>query len=354
MKRHATSVFAAIAIWPLVLASGVAAQEGRVAADARTRRETAIVLRISLELFDDLTKDEFDEDLTVQTRILGADVRGTARAVGRVTVEPETSPQEAAFVIKVAGEARSQTVASQGPVRAFSRGTTKFEARKRIRFDGRAFHAEKTEARVEHRASIERVATSFNGLVGRVVQRLACHHIGQVRRRAERIVAADTEADIVAQFDDIGEDLVAELNETSKLEQTVAQLFPEAKSWEYRLTATDRYLQAAVGPEGCAPPTLPVAADDVTDAPVEVWIRTTSASAALVDTLRAWNQSHHQLRTYLPIPESDEARLVDNAQAIAVGPWVVVAVGETVVEAAARLQGKRKTAAASRLWLEGR
>lgn len=125
------------------------------------------------------------------------------------------------------------------------------------------------------------------------------------------------------------DELVSELNQTTVLDEMIAKHFPEAKSWKLRVSATDKIMQVAVGPEEARIPKLPMNADHSLPTSMEIRVATTWEQGLVVKTLLLWNNSHDLLREFLP--EGDARALAKDVEFKTEGKWFLVKIGDGAI-----------------------
>jgi hypothetical protein len=143
-----------------------------------------------------------DEVRPVGENILGTNVRGTGRTIGRATVDFIPSNERAAIDLVFNAVNHSTTVGVNGPAVIHARGTTQLRARRRlwISADGISTGAPTASATAE--STICGIGSTKPGLVGRIVQRVA------TKKAAEQKPAANAEAGrkagvrVAAQFEE--------------------------------------------------------------------------------------------------------------------------------------------------------
>ena len=74
---------------------------------------------------------------------------------------------------------------------------------------------------------IGRIASTRRGLIGRIAVRIARQRVARMRPVATAIVERDTREMIRAEFDQLADELITELNQTTPVEETIMVLYPE-------------------------------------------------------------------------------------------------------------------------------
>ncbi len=126
-----------------------------------------------------------DETLPVTDVILGTDISGTARTVGKIDVELVPSANKAMLDAMLEGTAHSKTVGYNGPAAIHANGTTNVRSRKRLVIDERGLTSYPATATAVTRTQIAGVAAGNGG----IVQRIATKKVYESKSEAEVIGA---------------------------------------------------------------------------------------------------------------------------------------------------------------------
>lgn len=293
-----------------------------VAGQTDARPEVDIVFRMSRELFEDLTRDTIEMTIPIDSSAQGARVTGEATGETTNSVVLETSEGVAEFVVRAEGTAVATFVANADIISAHAHSNIDFTSETRIRFDGSTFSQIPTVVESTSRTRIDQVCSRRRGLVGRVVRCVAWRVLGRSRVEIEGEVTKMAQQLIARQADLAAKDLVSELNQTTKLDETLAKYFPAAAQWTYHLATTPRHIVAGAGPADATLPELPVADDDPL---VEVWIRTRPVEAIMLSMLVDWELAYSLLKEFLPEEEAKE--VADQVAVITNGGWSVIQIG---------------------------
>ncbi len=287
------------------------------------RGEHNVVLRVTREHFDDLTRDEFRKTVPVERPLLSAWVSGTSVIEGRVKVEMEADDDEAVFTVILNGEAHTESISSVRSVRVHGGGDTTFRVEKRIIFNGIAYRGEPTKVTLENVPFTSHIESTRRGFLGRLAVRIAERRLPRMQPVALRILEEDARTMLRDEFDQLAGDLISRLNKTTPIEETIMKVFPHTEEWIYDLSTTDEYIQVSAGPRGFRFPDLP---ERARRDPVELWIRVKKGGVDAEVGL-AWHTAQKVLRKFalrlatLPKPLRDEAAIRQ------VEDWVVIAVG---------------------------
>ena len=140
-----------------------------------------------------------DRTEPVRDHILGTDIRGEGRTVGRTVVELVPDERFAVIDLLMEGTNRARHVGYNGPVRIFSDANTSLTARKRIWIDAQGVHSFPA-------VSDAKTANRIRGLCavrgGRLIERFARRRAAQQEPLAEAIAAQHAEGRLNRRIDD--------------------------------------------------------------------------------------------------------------------------------------------------------
>jgi len=122
--------------------------------------------------------------------ILGTDIHGTGRTVGRLDVELVPHRNRAVIDTMLRGTTWSNTVGYNGPATIYSEGATAIGGRKRIMLDADGFKSYPAAAAAVTRTRITGVSAGRGGLI----ERIARKRVYESKSQAERIGARHAEA----------------------------------------------------------------------------------------------------------------------------------------------------------------
>ena len=281
--------------------------------------EHAVVLRVTREHFDQMTRDEFRETVPIERQVLSAWVSGTSVIKGRVWIEMTADEDEAVFTVVLEGKATTTSVSSVRSIRVHGGGEAAFHAEKRVHFDGVAYRGEPARVSLAGVPRVTCIESTRRGLLGRLAVRIARRQVAKMQPAAAQILEEDARQELRSEFDRLGEELIAKLNETTPLEETIQLMFPETKDWIYDLSTTEEHIQVSVGPRGYRFPQLPPRDQH---APVELWVRVAGGSVD-PEASRVWNAAQHLVRSFLAGMAGDAASGKDTT-IDRVGDWVVI------------------------------
>jgi hypothetical protein len=126
-----------------------------------------------------------DEITPVRDVILGTDITGTGRTVGKITMELVPNPDKGVFETVLVGKVRTRTVGRNGPATIYSNSTTDISGRKRIVLDDKGLASYPAKATASTATQISGIAAGRSG--SGIVQKIATRKVYQSKSEAERI-----------------------------------------------------------------------------------------------------------------------------------------------------------------------
>jgi hypothetical protein len=297
----------------------------------RLSRDTRVVVRVSPDLVDELTRDRITEQFPIEEELAGAEFTGQSTATGHIGVRVEPASDSATLAIEVTGVTKDEVTGVRPPVTFAGTGAGAFQAVQRIRFDGRQFHPLEPEVQATHETRIDSVEPLPGTPFGPAIRLVAARTARQTLPAVDAAFCDRIESIIAERLTQVVDATVERLNHTNQFDETIAMLHPEADDWRITLASSPEFVQAALVPEGGVPPQLPPDAPDPDG--IEVWLRLTRTERGAVRIARRWNVAHRLLRRYLP--EHEAATVAQNLEVDRVGPWMRLQVG---AEASRRLR----------------
>lgn len=147
-----------------------------------------------------------DRTSPVRDVILGSQISGTGRTIGRLTVDFLENRRAAVIEAVLTGTNYSRTTAASGPARVYSRGTTLLRGRKRLTLTPEGIQAESAVATADLTNTITGVGATKGGLIGKIIRRAASKKAYERKSLAERISAQHAEVRLVRQLEDQARD----------------------------------------------------------------------------------------------------------------------------------------------------
>lgn len=151
---------------------------------------------------------DIDQVTGVRDSILGTDLHGTARMVGRSSLALVEDPDEARLDILLGGTAWSNNVGYNGPVTIFSTGTTNISGRKQILLNADGFFAYAAQASTGTRSNIHDLCANCG-----LIERIAWKRAAQQKGPSEQIASQHAAARVAAQMNQEVGGQIADANE---------------------------------------------------------------------------------------------------------------------------------------------
>lgn len=215
-------------------------EEARQAPDlVRAIRHHFVRPNLRLEVSSDLLATAIarpvDETAPVRDVILGTDIYGTGRTVGRTRVELHPDASRGVIDTVFRGATESRNVGYHGPIRIYSNGTTRIDARKRLLIDTEGVASLPTVSKAATKTRITGIRSKRRI---RWVERIAWRRTLKQKRQAEYIASRHAEQQVNDRIDQEADDLIGRANETliEKVRKPLLQrkLFPQ----QFRFTTT--------------------------------------------------------------------------------------------------------------------
>ena len=290
--------------------------------------ETKAVFRISKQFLHDVAgKKEIVADIPLCAIVLGFHCTGTIHGHGKVSVDLQSSSDQAVFAIDSQGDGHACVAAVRGPIVAIGPAWGPFTSRTLVSFDGRRFAYVSTAPCVTVHGELQRVTNRRDGPVGRGVGRVVKPLAKPLVPHAEAQGKPIGEYYLVEFIEELADRIIARLNEKTPVGESVNRLFPHTKDWVFRVSADAQFIQAAFGPPGAGVPPLPDFPGRIKDARVEVWLRSTNQEAKLLEGLSKRPLAKQLVQKYLESTLPKLAALAEERTVAAIGSWVVISVG---------------------------
>jgi hypothetical protein len=197
---------------------------------------------------------DIDQVTPVRDNILGTDLHGTARMVGRSTLTLHDDPDEARMDILLGGTAWSNNVGYNGPVTIFSTGTTSVSGRKHIMLNEQGFFTYAAQASCGTRSNIHDICAKCG-----LIEKIAWKRAGQQQGEAEAIASQHAAGRVAGQMNNEVGSQIADANEryqTARRQLVRRGQFPEDVTFSSMPDRIQvRMLQ--VGPEFIGAPNEP-------------------------------------------------------------------------------------------------
>lgn len=315
-----------IAVATLAVWGGVALADPPTAA---ALKDVTLVLRISKEFIRQHAPPPVEHVARIDRCLFGARVTGTAIPTGKPVVTMNEDHAESAFTLHFAGSTVTHTVATNGPVRAFTVGRAVFDVHREIRFSGTELSDGPETIECSYASMREGLAVP-PGLRGRIVRRHTILQIEGNRPAADGIALADTKAEILARFAERTDKLMADLNANVPWKHTLVMLAPQDSDWVGGFSGTEERFEARSSHLHAPIPDLPDEAARLL-APIELWVLGQPDGAMAGKLVAIWGVSNTALNRFRDGGAASNATATAIAPTV-VGDWWVIRVGADLVE----------------------
>jgi hypothetical protein len=150
---------------------------------------------------------DVDQVTAVNDNIIGTQLHGTARLIGRTTLALQDNPNMASMNILLGGTAWSNNVGYNGPVTIYSTGATSVSARKPIVMNADGMYAYAAQASCCTRSNINSICAKHA-----FIERMAWKRAGQQKGEAEAVASQHASSRVAGQMDYQAGQLIAEQN----------------------------------------------------------------------------------------------------------------------------------------------
>lgn len=301
----------------------VIAQESQ--ADDGSEEALPVIIRLSDKLIDDLTRDEVEMSIPIQTSREGMEVRGQAQGKGEVSLQWPKSTAEAKFIVAINGNLTASFSADGGPAVVSAAMSAPYTTQKQFRLVDGNFEAAPASSTVEPSIRIVGICTKRSGLIGKIVCRVAQRLVSEKRCEMYQIVTQFAEQMVSDVFDEESNSLLAKLEEVTRIKETVAELTPDTQDWKFQMATTPTSLYVGAGPTNVQLDVQEME-EEGSSALIEAWLQTTPLEQAFLETILIdWNVANDALREFLPEEEANQ--LAEDVSLERRGGWTVIMVG---------------------------
>lgn len=292
------------------------------------------VVRISKQLIDEVAaREEVVASIPFNAVVLGFCCQGVIEGRGTLSVDLTTSPDGATFAVTGRGAAHSYARGIRGPIVVTGPVGSTFTSRTLVRFDGQKFSRVSTTPCADVYVALDAIEGRHGGPVGRAAG-CVVRPLGQLLvPRAEKQARPIGEYFLVHYVDELAQDIVARLNRSTRVEESLNRLFPETRGWVFQITADSALIQSAYGPPGIAAPVLPPNPKRPANVRLELWLHTTTKDAQSLAKLANEPLAKQLVQRYLEATLPELAALTEDRTVTAIGPWIVISIGAPKAEA---------------------
>ncbi len=156
---------------------------------------------------------DVDDVAPVRDFILGTDIHGTGRTIGRSEVVSLPSSHQAMLRLMLRGTTTTETIGYNGPVQIHATGTTQIQGEKMLFVRPDGLHAGASRAEAETHTQIRGISTHRHGFLGKIILKAANKRAAKSKGQAERIAARHAEERIRDRLDREAGERLAQANQ---------------------------------------------------------------------------------------------------------------------------------------------
>lgn len=186
--------------------------EQLVAAARRHYCQPNVVVEVSHELLAAGFEEDVDRISPVRQMILGTDVYGTGRTIGKMHFRFLPEKRRAVFETRLVGQTHTDTIGYNGPVRIYSTGVTQIRATKRLIFDANGLSADPASTEADVNNTINAIAANRCGPIGKFIERMAWKQAGKKGDLAQSIAAERAKEQISREVDGEADERLVKAN----------------------------------------------------------------------------------------------------------------------------------------------
>jgi hypothetical protein len=250
---------------------------------------------------------------------------GEASGKGLTSILMNETDEQAELILSITGNASGTMRSDVGPANVSISSRAQFTTQKRIQFDGERFRDDPATTETRNCTSVDCICPKRRGLIGCLVKRVGRRKADQATPELNAEAEKVTRETLSRKFDESVVDLMAQLNESTELDELVEKYFPETESWRTRSVTRPTFLVAGAGPESASIPEFLVSKDNEPQALSELWLRTTPGQAALLELMADLDSACDVLRDESPEEDSDE--MADDVKLSRRDGWSVIEMG---------------------------
>lgn len=289
------------------------------------RGKIQAVFRISKQYLHEITDKQIVAEIPFCTTVLGFRCTGTIHGEGEISVDLLDVSNQAIFSVDSHGDGYACVRGVRRLLVAEGTAWGPFSSRTLVQFDGRNFVHMSTAPCVNVRGDLHRVSGRRGRRFGAGIQAVGEHFVPRAVTQAKPIAENYLRGFVEKTADQI----ITRLNEKTPLEETVNRLFPQLKESVFHMSSGVHYLQAAFGPSNADVPELPDVTDRMENIRIEIWLRSSSEEAKLLEDMSHQPLAKQLVQVYLDSTLPDLAKLGDEWSVAAIGDWVVIGVRST-------------------------
>jgi hypothetical protein len=316
----------------IALAAPVLAQEPP-APRREVKAEIKAVVRISKALIDEVVaSQDVAAKIPLNAIILRIPFTGLIDGRGKLAAELQTQKGDGLMTINGQGPFEVCARGERGPIVVWAPTSGTFTSRTCIRFDGRKFFLLGTTACTDVHIEVERIEGRRGTRAGDAFGKMLLPTARLLIPRAERQATPVGNNYIVEFVNGLSEKIIAKLNRTTRVEESLNRLFPETQGWEFQLSTDPGFVQAAYGPHGSEVPTMPDNPGRLENTRLEVWLRATTKGGEALEKLSKQPLAKPLIQRYLEATLPELAAMTEERSVTFVNPWVVICIGKPKAE----------------------
>ncbi len=229
-----------------------------------------LFLKVSAEVIDAGVGEPVDDTMPIRDVILDTNIYGTGHTVGQTHVELFPDTQRGVIDTILLAATQSKQIGYHGPVRIYSRGTTRIGARKRLWIDADGLHSFPAVSNAVTDTTITSIRAKRSG---GLIEKIAWKQVGKQKAQAQRIAGRHAEQRVNERVDQQADEMLAKANEAfvDKFRRPLLQrkLFPQ----QLQFSTTKEALQVVAlqaAPDQLAAPSAPPVSTPEADLALQV------------------------------------------------------------------------------------
>ncbi len=222
-----------------------------------------LFLKVSGKVIDAGIGEPVDDTAPIRDVILKTNIYGTGHTVGQTHVELFPDTRRGVIDTVLLGTTRSKQIGYHGPVRIYSRGTTRIGARKRLWIDAMGLHSFPAVSNAVTDTTITAIRAKRSG---GLIEKFAWKQVGKQKAEGERIAGRHAERRVNQRVDEQAAEMLARVNEAfiGKFRRPLLQrkLFPQQLQFSTTKEALQVVALQAATDQLAAPSTPPALAPE--------------------------------------------------------------------------------------------
>jgi len=299
----------------------------------QVKAEIKAVIRVAKAMIDDVVdSQEVAAKIPLNATILRIPFTGLIDGRGKLAVELQTQKGDGLMTINGKGPFEVCARGERGPIVVWAPTSGPFTSRTCVRFDGRKFYLLGTTACVDVHIQVERIEGRRGTRAGDALGKVLLPTARLLIPRAEGQATPVGQNYIVEFVNGLSEKIIAKLNRTTRVEESLNRLFPETQGWEFQLSTDPSFVQAAYGPPGSEAPVMPDNPGRLPDTRMEIWLRATTKGGEALEKLSKQPLAKPLIQRYIEATLPELAALTEERTVTFVAPWVVICIGKPKAE----------------------